>query len=69
MLRILAAEACNRADISPQPCDNPSYPGQFPLAPILLQAMEGHIVTGERFEGHWNDAGTTERLAEIESVI
>ena len=44
-------------------------PGKFPLAPILVQAMEEHIVTGERFDGHWNDAGTRERLAEIESVV
>mgnify|MGYP001813617818 FL=1 len=44
-------------------------PGKFPLAPILLQAMEEQIVTGERFDGNWNDAGTTKRLAEIESVI
>ena len=44
-------------------------PGKFPLAPILFQAMEEHIVTGERFDGHWNDAGTTERLAAIESLV
>ena len=44
-------------------------PGKFPLAPILQRAMDSHIVTGERFNGPWNDAGTMQRLAEIESAI
>lgn len=44
-------------------------PGKFPLAPILLQAMEAHIVTGERFDGPWNDAGTMERLSQIERAV
>lgn len=43
-------------------------PGKFPLAPILQRAMEAHIVTGERFDGPWNDAGTTERLSQIERI-
>ena len=44
-------------------------PGKFPLAPILQQAMEEQIVTGERFDGPWNDAGTMERLGEIENTV
>jgi MurNAc alpha-1-phosphate uridylyltransferase len=44
-------------------------PGKFPLAPILQRAMDSHIVTGERFNGPWNDAGTMQRLAEIEGAI
>ena len=44
-------------------------PGKFPLAPILQQAMEAHIVTGERFDGPWNDAGTMERLSQIERAV
>ena len=43
--------------------------GKFPLAPILQKAMIDHIVTGERFDGPWNDAGTLERLEEIEDAV
>lgn len=40
-------------------------PGRFPLAPLLREAMAEHAVSGERFDGVWNDVGTPQRLAEI----
>lgn len=36
------------------------------LAPILREAMEQGLVTGEVYTGKWNDIGTPERLAEAE---
>lgn len=40
-------------------------PGRFPLAPFLRGAAERGAVTGERFDGTWNDVGTPERLAAL----
>mgnify|MGYP002785478939 FL=1 len=37
--------------------------GRYPLAPILKEAMDFGIVTGEHFCGAWTDVGTPERLA------
>lgn len=36
--------------------------GIFPLAPLLKQAMDQGLVTGEMYEGLWIDVGTVERL-------
>lgn len=44
-------------------------PGAFKLAPLLRQAMADNRVSGERFDGHWIDVGTHERLAEVEQLI
>jgi N-acetyl-alpha-D-muramate 1-phosphate uridylyltransferase len=44
--------------------DLPS-PGVAKLAPLLRQAMAGHNVQGEIFNGAWHDIGTPERLMEI----
>lgn len=43
--------------------------GTFPLAPLLRQAMEQRLVTGELFQGLWLDVGTVERLAQAEDVL
>ena len=43
-------------------------PGKFSLVPVLRDAMEQHIVTGELYQGPWNDIGTLERLEEVERV-
>jgi MurNAc alpha-1-phosphate uridylyltransferase len=37
-------------------------PGKFSVVPLLRSAMRDHIVTGEVWEGQWNDVGTLERL-------
>lgn len=36
--------------------------GRFPLAPLLLQAMDEKLVSGEHYRGRWADIGTPERL-------
>ena len=40
--------------------------GKFPLAPLLERAIERGALSGERFDGHWVDVGTPERLAELD---
>jgi MurNAc alpha-1-phosphate uridylyltransferase len=37
-------------------------PGKFSVVPLVRSAMENHLVTGEEFQGGWNDIGTLERL-------
>jgi len=39
--------------------------GKFSVVPLLRSAMENHLVTGEQFEGCWEDIGTLERLESI----
>ncbi len=40
--------------------------GRFPLAPLLLAAMRQDRVGGVHHAGHWSDAGTPERLAQLD---
>lgn len=40
-----------------------------PLAPLLRQAMQQGLVTGEYFRGRWMDVGTPERLKELDREI
>jgi N-acetyl-alpha-D-muramate 1-phosphate uridylyltransferase len=47
--------------------DHPAQPA--PLLPFLLQAMERHAVSGERFDGRWWDIGTPQRLAELDVLL
>ena len=44
-------------------------PGRFPLAPLLFDAAGNGAVTGEYFPGPWTDAGTPERLAELDAQL
>lgn len=37
-------------------------PGKFSVVPLLHDAMDNQIVTGELFTGGWGDIGTAERL-------
>ena len=37
-------------------------PGKFSVVPLVRSAMKNHLVTGEEFQGGWNDIGTLERL-------
>jgi MurNAc alpha-1-phosphate uridylyltransferase len=39
------------------------------LAPILRDAMNAHLVTGQLYEGLWSDIGTLERLEEMENTL
>lgn len=39
------------------------------LAPLLRAAADRRLVTGELFGGLWQDVGTAERLAELESEL
>ena len=36
--------------------------GAFPLAPLLRDAMDQDNITGEHYQGEWQDIGTPERL-------
>lgn len=47
--------------------DSPS--GAFPLAPLLLRAMDLHRVSGEIYRGLWFDVGTPERLSFINNKL
>jgi MurNAc alpha-1-phosphate uridylyltransferase len=44
-------------------------PGRFSLAPLLRQAAESGLVSGEHFRGEWLDIGTPERLQELEQRL
>jgi MurNAc alpha-1-phosphate uridylyltransferase len=39
--------------------------GKFSVVPLLRSAMNNHLVTGEKYEGCWEDIGTLERLESI----
>jgi MurNAc alpha-1-phosphate uridylyltransferase len=43
--------------------------GAFKLAPLLRDAMDKGLVSGEHFTGRWVDVGTHERLAEVERIL
>ncbi len=42
---------------------------RFPLAPLLVKAMQTGQVSGEYYEGQWIDVGTPERLRQLETLI
>ena len=43
--------------------------GKAQLAPLLREAAEKRLVSGQRYDGVWHDVGTPERLAQLESVL
>jgi len=43
----------------------PYPPGEFSLAPVLRQAVERGEVSGEHYQGDWQDIGTPARLARL----
>jgi MurNAc alpha-1-phosphate uridylyltransferase len=55
--------------ILPPALFNGSTDGKFPLAPLLNKAIEQGALSGERFDGHWTDVGTPERLAELDRLL
>ena len=40
-----------------------------PLAPLLRSAADKRLISGEVFHGLWQDVGTAERLAELETQL
>lgn len=45
-------------------------PGEkAPLAPLLREAAERRMISGELYTGLWQDVGTAERLRELESLL
>ena len=40
--------------------------GKRPLAPLLKNAMDKKLVSGEHYHGRWYDIGTPERLTELD---
>jgi len=40
-----------------------------PLAPLLRQAAEAGLASGEHYAGIWYDVGTPERLAQVEALL
>ncbi len=45
-------------------------PGEkAPLAPLLYQAADRGLMSGELYRGLWQDVGTRERLAELEAAL
>jgi len=43
--------------------------GKRPLAPLLREAMQKELITGELFTGDWRDIGTPERLSELNQQL
>jgi len=44
-------------------------PGKFSVVPLLRSAMRDHLVTGELYEGEWNDVGTLDRLLALHKYL
>ena len=44
-------------------------PGRFPLAPLLVEAIQNKKITGEHFTGAWHDSGTPDRLERLDRVV
>jgi MurNAc alpha-1-phosphate uridylyltransferase len=44
-------------------------PGSFPLAPLLRQAADDGLVSGEHYRGGWIDVGTPQRLKELDVLL
>ncbi|MCE8016312.1 nucleotidyltransferase family protein [Halomonas sp. MCCC 1A17488] len=44
-------------------------PGEFPLAPLLREAMNAGRVGGTHHRGRWVDVGTPERLVELDREL
>jgi N-acetyl-alpha-D-muramate 1-phosphate uridylyltransferase len=43
-------------------------PGRFPLLPLLREAIAARRLTGERYDGHWTDVGSVQRLAVLNNM-
>lgn len=43
-------------------------PGRFPLLPLLREAIRARRLTGERYDGHWTDVGSVQRLTALNDL-
>lgn len=43
--------------------------GKQALAPIMREAMQDKLISGEHHRGEWQDIGTPERLAKLDSAL
>lgn len=43
--------------------------GKQALAPIMREAMQNSLISGEHHQGVWQDIGTPERLAELDDAL
>ncbi len=71
---MLTVTASNRLTFSGIGVYNPELfvnlsQGERRLAPVLRQAMQYALVTGEKHTGCWVDVGTPERLMELNNII
>ena len=57
------------AVMSPQLVRTVPRGAKAPLAPLLFSAADEHRISGEVFNGLWQDVGTMERLAELETQL
>lgn len=48
---------------------NTAAEGKLPLGPMLRQAAENGLVSGELLAAHWTDVGTPERLKQLEEQL
>lgn len=57
------------AVVSPRLVESVTPGEKAPLAPLLYAAADRGLMTGELYRGLWQDVGTRERLAELESLL
>ena len=57
------------AVLSPQLLSGVRQGEKVPLAPLLRQAADRGMISGELYTGLWQDVGTLERLRELESTL
>ena len=57
------------AVMSPQLVKPVKRGDKAPLAPLLRSGADERRISGEVFDGLWQDVGTAERLAELESQL
>ena len=57
------------AVVSPQLVSGLRPGEKAPLAPLLREAAERRLISGELYRGLWQDVGTPERLSELESTL
>ena len=55
--------------VSPRLVESVTPGEKAPLAPLLYAAADRGLLTGELYQGLWQDVGTRERLAELEAMI
>ena len=57
------------AVVSPRLVESVTPGSKAPLAPLLYAAADRGLMSGELFEGLWQDVGTAQRLAELENLL